>query len=147
MPFACQGLAVVSVRRGGGRVSDFVEFEFDNGTAVLIEVWPTDGPSGAVDAEFQLPGGAAVEPVGLGARVVQQAGQTLNDALAPLVPVLQGLHDQVTRLPRAPQELSVDFGIKLTAGLKLAVVSGGEASFNVSATWRLGDNAADSASE
>ncbi len=35
----------------------------------------------------------------------------------------------------APDELSVEFGIKLTAGLKMAVVSGAEASFTVTATW------------
>ncbi|MER5931846.1 CU044_2847 family protein [Streptomyces sp. NPDC002054] len=128
-------------------MSDFVEFSFPDGTAVLIEVWPTDQSKSTVDAEFQLPGSAAVEPVGLGARVVQQAGQTLNDAFAPLVPVLEGLHDQVTRLPRAPEELTVEFGIKLTAGLKLAVVSGGEASFSVSATWRLNDGVPSPTSE
>lgn len=46
-------------------------------------------------------------------------------------------------MPQAPDEVSVEFGVKLTAGLKLAVVSGGEASFTISAKWSLasGDSA------
>ncbi|MFE6229356.1 CU044_2847 family protein [Streptomyces sp. NPDC057854] len=127
-------------------MSDFVEFNFPDGRAVLIEVWPTDDTKVGIDAEYQLPGSAGVEPVGLGARVVEQAGRTLSEAFAPLVPVLSGLHDQVTSLPRKPEELTVEFGVKLTAGLKLAVVSGGEASFNVSATWRLSDDDRNTAS-
>ncbi|MFD4657043.1 CU044_2847 family protein [Kitasatospora sp. NPDC058444] len=114
-----------------------MEFNFPDGTDVLVEVWPTEHATAAADALHQMPGSSAIEPVGIGARVVQHAGQSLNDAFAPLVPVLRSLHDQVTRLPQAPEELTVEFGIKLTAGLKLAIISGGEASFNVSATWRL----------
>ncbi|MFH9299506.1 CU044_2847 family protein [Streptomyces sp. NPDC017520] len=121
-------------------MSDFVEFNFPDGQAVLVEVWPTGETRVGIDAEYQLPGSAGVEAVGLGARIVEQAGRTLNEAFAPLVPVLSGLHDQVTSLPRKPEELTVEFGVKLTAGLKLAVVSGGEANFNVSATWRLSDD-------
>ncbi|MGX1851702.1 CU044_2847 family protein [Streptomyces sp. NPDC055299] len=128
-------------------MSDFVEFNFPDGRAVLIEVWPTDEAEAGIDAEYQLPGTTGVEPVGLGARVVEQAGRTLSEAFAPLAPVLSGLHDQVTSLPRKPEELTVGFGVKLTAGLKLAVVSGGEASFNVSATWRISDDNTSSVAE
>ncbi|WP_181138701.1 CU044_2847 family protein [Streptomyces sp. Ru73] len=120
-------------------MSDFVEFNFSDGTGVLIEVWPTQSSAPLTDPQDQLPGNSTVEPVGIGARVVEQAGQALNDAFAPLVPVLGSLHEQVRRLPRTPEEVTVQFGVKLTAGLKLAIISGGEATFNVSASWRLSD--------
>ncbi|MDH6130963.1 hypothetical protein P3T37_000330 [Kitasatospora sp. MAA4] len=120
-----------------------MEFTFVDGTAVLVEVAPVVQAIGAAEAHQQLPGDSSVGPVGVTGRVVQQAGQTLREAFAPVVPVLSSLHDQVRRMPQAPDEVSVEFGVKLTAGLKLAVVSGGEASFTISAKWSLasGDSA------
>lgn len=59
----------------------------------------------------------------------------LHDAFAPQAPMLSGIHARAREMPHAPDELSIEFGVKLTAGLKIAVVSGGEASFTVTATW------------
>ncbi|MFH8684254.1 CU044_2847 family protein [Streptomyces lydicus] len=122
-------------RCDGGIVSQFVDFEFGDGTSVLVEVSPVNGTDSGTRGDGQWEDDSPVGPVGAGSRVIQRSGQLLHDAFAPLVPVLSSIHDQARRMGNAPDELSVAFGVKLTAGLKMAVVSGGEASFTVTATW------------
>jgi hypothetical protein len=114
-------------------MSHFVEFEFADGACALVEVLPIDGPNTGGDGQWE--DDVPVGPVGAASRVVQRSGQMLHEAFAPLIPILSGLHAQSRSMDVAPDELSVEFGMKLTAGLKMAVVSGGEASFTVRATW------------
>jgi hypothetical protein len=116
-------------------VSQFVDFEFEDGTSALVEVSPVVGTDPGTRGDGQWEEDSPVGPVGAGSRVVQRSGQLLLDAFAPLSPILSGIHDQARNMGNAPDELSVEFGVKLTAGLKVAVVSGGEASFTVTATW------------
>ncbi|MFB6534867.1 CU044_2847 family protein [Streptomyces noursei] len=116
-------------------MSQFVDFEFEDGTSALVEVSPITGTDSGPGGDDQWEDDAPVGPVGAGSRVIQRSGQLLHDAFAPLVPILSGIHDQARRMGNSPDELSVAFGVKLTAGLKMAVVSGGEASFTVTATW------------
>ncbi|MGV9654160.1 CU044_2847 family protein [Streptomyces sp. NPDC003554] len=116
-------------------MSQFVDFEFEDGTSALVEVSPVAGAAPGTPGDGQWEDDSPVGPVGAGSRVVQRSGQLLLDAFAPLAPILSGIHDQARNMGNAPDELSVEFGVKLTAGLKVAVVSGGEASFTVTATW------------
>ncbi|MFD6076291.1 CU044_2847 family protein [Streptomyces hydrogenans] len=116
-------------------MSQFVDFEFEDGTSALVEVSPVGGTAEGARGDGQWEGDSPVGPVGVGSRVVQRSGQMLHDAFAPLAPILTGIHAQARSMGNAPDELSVEFGIKLTAGLKMAVVSGAEASFTVTATW------------
>ncbi|WP_369228483.1 CU044_2847 family protein (plasmid) [Streptomyces sp. R39] len=117
-------------------MSQFVDFTFADGTSALVEVSLLDGDAFS-SSDSQWEDDVPVGPVGAGSRVVHRAGQLLHDAFAPLAPVLSGIHDQARRMTHAPDELSVEFGVKLTAGLKMAVVSGGEATFTVTATWNV----------
>ncbi|MFC8225165.1 CU044_2847 family protein [Streptomyces sp. NPDC057287] len=116
-------------------MSQFVDFEFEDGTSALVEISPVAGADPVARGDGQWEDDSPVGPVGAGSRVVQRSGQLLLDAFAPLSPILSGIHDQARNMGDAPDELSVEFGVKLTAGLKVAVVSGGEASFTVTATW------------
>lgn len=116
-------------------MSQFVDFEFEDGTSALVEISPVAGADMGTRGDDQWEDDSPVGPVGAGSRVVQRSGQLLLDAFAPLAPILSGIHDQARNMGNAPDELSVEFGVKLTAGLKVAVVSGGEASFTVTATW------------
>lgn len=116
-------------------MSQFVDFEFEDGTSALVEVSPVAGAEGGARGDDQWEEDSPVGPVGVGSRVVQRSGQMLHDAFAPLAPILSGIHTQAQSMGNAPDELSVEFGVKLTAGLKMAVVSGAEASFTVTATW------------
>ncbi|MDX2844341.1 CU044_2847 family protein [Streptomyces ipomoeae] len=116
-------------------MSQFVDFEFEDGTSALVEVSPVTGTDSGTRGDGQWEDDSPVGPVGAGSRVIQRSGQLLHDAFAPLVPILSSIHDQARGMGNAPDELSVEFGVKLTAGLKMAVVSGGEASFTVTATW------------
>ncbi|MEV5468104.1 CU044_2847 family protein [Streptomyces griseoincarnatus] len=116
-------------------MSQFVDFEFEDGTSALVEVSPVTGTDPGTCGDGHWEDDSPVGPVGVGSRVIQRSGQLLHDAFAPLVPILSSIHDQARGMANAPDELSVEFGVKLTAGLKMAVVSGGEASFTVTATW------------
>ncbi|MFD5015388.1 hypothetical protein SAMN04487980_105317 [Streptomyces sp. cf124] len=119
-------------------MGEFVEFTFDDGQAVLLEVFPSplaDSPAGAT-----APGSAPLVPVagdGNG-RVARAARGALRQVLQPLVPVLQSVHDTVSAMDRRPQQLTVDLGVKVGNDLTLGIVANkGEASLTVSATWNL----------
>ncbi|MBU6533210.1 CU044_2847 family protein [Streptomyces mayonensis] len=127
--------AIDSLTYGGGTVSQFVDFEFEDGTSAMVQILPVDGSDRDGPADSQWEDDVPVGPVGAGTRVIQRSGQMLHDAFAPLAPILSGIHARAREMPHAPDELSIAFGVKLTAGLKMAVVSGGEASFTVTATW------------
>jgi hypothetical protein len=102
-------------------VSPLVEFPLQDGGAVYVEVEPaaTDGP--------------AVR--GRGTPDVVRAGETLEEALGSLGPMLSGLVERL-RAAASPSSLEVEFSVKLTADAHLVVArAGGEANFRVTARW------------
>ncbi|MEV5976431.1 CU044_2847 family protein [Streptomyces sp. NPDC052114] len=137
-----------------------VTLEFDDGSAVRLHVFPAQrpesaGPESAPPPQddggtgaMELPEGfGTAQPVsrnGRAARALARTGEDLADALRPLGPVLGGIHQSFATLPERPDEVTVEFGVKVGSDLNLAVFTGkGEASFTVSATWRTtpGDDA------
>jgi hypothetical protein len=129
-------------------MADFVEFSFDDGTLLALQVFdPLPGGRDAqADGEEAVPGFGRSRPVARGARVVAAAEGALGALLAPLVPLLQRVHDTVTAVPNAPDELSVSFGLRVSQDLKLGVVgAAGEATMTITANWRLPQPAAPSA--
>jgi hypothetical protein len=119
-------------------MGEFVEFTFDDGQAVLLEVFPS--PLSDSAAGGATPGSAPLVPVaGEGhGRVARAARGALRQVLKPLVPVLQSVHDTVSAMDRRPQQLTVDLGVKVGNDLTLGIVANkGEASLTVSATWNL----------
>jgi len=119
-------------------MGEFVEFTFEDGQAVLLEVFPS--PLAASATSGATPGSTPLVPVaGSGdGRVTRAARGALRQVLKPLVPVLQSVHDTVSAMDRRPQQLTVDLGVKIGNDLTLGIVANkGEASLTVSATWTL----------
>ncbi|MFI1921259.1 MULTISPECIES: CU044_2847 family protein [unclassified Streptomyces] len=119
-------------------MGEFVEFTFDDGQTVRLEVFPN--PLAGSDAAGATPGSAPLVPVagdGRG-RVARAACGALQQVLKPLVPVLESVHDTVSAMDRRPQHLTVDLGVRIGNDLTLGIVANkGEASLTVSATWDL----------
>jgi Trypsin-co-occurring domain 1 len=103
-------------------VSQLVRMDLADGGSVLVEVADTD--SGPVTR-----GGRAEE-------LVTSAGATLDSALDQLGPVVKGV---VTRLREAadwPDEVTVEFSIKLSADANVIIArTAGEANFRISMHW------------
>jgi hypothetical protein len=106
-------------------VKRLVEFSLDQGGSVLVEV---DEPPGA--------------PVmrGLGkdrSSVVEEAGQTFEDATAAVTPAARSLIARLRAIDDPPDEVGIEFGVRLSAqtGAFIASVAA-DANFKVSMTWR-----------
>ncbi|MFI1027801.1 CU044_2847 family protein [Streptomyces sp. NPDC020951] len=85
-----------------------------------------------------LPGsmGTVVPVASGGAAVASFAAGALRQALKPLGPLLQEVHDSVRAVPDPPAELSVTFGVQVGHDLKLGIVGGsGQAHLTVTASW------------
>ncbi|MEW2519886.1 CU044_2847 family protein [Actinacidiphila alni] len=117
-------------------MGEYVEFTFDDGQKVLLEVFP--GPAGNREGAPESRRGALV-PVAGGGRVARAAGTALKQVLKPLVPVLESVHGTVSAVRPRPESVTVELAVKISSDLQLGIVSGnGEASMTVSATWALG---------
>lgn len=113
-----------------------MEFTFDDGQKVLLEVFP--GPAGSRDAPAKGQRGPLV-PVAGGGRVARAAGTALRQVLKPLVPVFESVHGTVSAVRPRPESVTVELAVKVSSDLQLGIVSGnGEASMTVCATWALG---------
>jgi Trypsin-co-occurring domain 1 len=99
----------------------FVEFPLEGGGSVLVE---TDAPgSGPVTR-----GGPA--------DAVERAAQTFESTLHSVRDAARTLLEQMHDLPRQPESVQVQFGVKLSGklGAVLTTVSG-EANFVLQMTW------------
>ncbi|EPH45102.1 CU044_2847 family protein [Streptomyces aurantiacus] len=129
-------------------MTDFVEFAFDDGTLLALQVFAPlpaalAGTEGETDDEGAVPGFGTSRPVARGGRVMAATEGALGTLLAPLVPLLQRVHDTVATVPDAPDELSVSFGLRVSQDLKLGVVGAtGEATMVITANWHLASPAA-----
>jgi hypothetical protein len=118
-------------------VSDFMEFEFEDGSSLALQVFAAAAP-----AEASAPGFGTSVPVARGSRLGAVAGTALRGVLAPLVPLLQQIRDTAAGVPDPPDDISVSFGVRIGQDLKLGVVGvAGEATLTVTANWHLGRQA------
>ncbi|MEV0176448.1 CU044_2847 family protein [Streptomyces sp. NPDC050803] len=98
----------------------------DDGQIVLLEV-AGDGPAG-------------VQRVSRGG-VVAGAAETLQQALGRVRPALGAVLDDARSLARPPAEVTVEFGITLSAEAGVVVAKGStEANFKVSMRWAPQDD-------
>ncbi|MEY9861087.1 hypothetical protein ABH935_006727 [Catenulispora sp. GAS73] len=120
-------------------MGNYVTFDFDDGTSVLVEVVPAPEPDGRGAARGDLPEGTkAPVPITRAGDVAEKAEKTLTEVLKPLVPLLGSVHQVVSDAVEAPDEVTVQLALKLSSELKLVVVnSNGEASLTVTAKWAL----------
>ena len=99
-----------------------VEMPLREGGSFVVEV--EEGPRGAVTR-----GGRREE-------LLVEAGQTLEDALERVEPALRALVDRLRDIAQRPDEISVTFGLSLSADLGALIArTGGEANFSISVTW------------
>ena len=110
---------------GAPFVSDLVEYELADGTRVLIEV--EDRGSGVVTR-----GGRAED-------LVTKADGTLEHALRRIGPVTAAAFAQLRDVANPPDEIDIEFGVKLSADFGAIIArTGGEANFQISLRWRRG---------
>lgn len=85
-----------------------VEFENDDGTTVLVKV-----PAG----------GDGLVTRGLDEQqVIERAQRSFEAALRPIRTVSQGVLAELRAIPRAPDAVSVEFGLEFTANSSAVVV-------------------------
>jgi hypothetical protein len=107
-----------------------VEFSLQEGGTMLVEV---DEPEGS--AETTMRGGVvkAARPSG---EVVESAQKTFEEALDKIKPAAQAIIDKLRELHDAPDEIGVEFGIKLSAEAGAFIASAGvEANYTVTLKW------------
>jgi hypothetical protein len=99
-----------------------LEFVSDDGSKVLVEV---AAPSG--------------RPVTRGREaedLVTQASESLDAVLARLGPVVRGVVTQLRAAADWPDEVQVDFAVKLSADSNVIIArAGGEANFRIALRW------------
>jgi hypothetical protein len=102
-------------------MKQLVEFPLESGGTILVEV---DLPE------------AGIEQAGRG-DTITRATQTLSDALEQIKPASEAVVTKLRALATTPDEISVTFGIKLSAKAGAIIAStDAEANFTVSLKWK-----------
>ncbi|KAA9149136.1 hypothetical protein FPZ12_043835 [Amycolatopsis acidicola] len=97
------------------------EMELDDGSTVLVEAADDD------------PG---IERVGRARDVVTEASETLKQAVDRVRPAVSTVLDGLRELPRPPESIKLEFGIKFTAEAGVVVARAAtEANFKVTVGW------------
>src|SRR6185436_9057899 len=98
-----------------------IELPLEGGGTVLLEITDTGGSTRR----------------GLGpTEITNKATQTFEDALKKIRPAADAVIDQLRQLVVAPDEIAVEFGIKLNADAKAYIASAGaEANFKIALKW------------
>ena len=111
----------------------FVEFTLESGGTVLVQVEDGTAAGGYGAGEITRGWGDRDE------RVVLQAQQSFEQAVGRVQPAVQALVGRLRSVAESPEEITVDFGIELSAEVG-AFVAGASSTgnFTVSMTWRPG---------
>jgi Trypsin-co-occurring domain 1 len=106
-------------------MSDLVEFPVAGGGTVLVAA---THPAQSGGANFR--GGGPRD-------VVIRSAETIQAAIAQLKPAAQALVDTFIELPRRPDEMSVTFGVELSAEAGAIIASTtASANFAVTISWK-----------
>ena len=106
-----------------------VEFPLQEGGTLLVEV---DEPEGY--AETTTRGG--VVKASRPSEIADKAKDTFEDALDKIRPAAQSIIDKLRELHDAPDEIGVEFGIKLSAEAGMFIASASvEANYKVTLKW------------
>jgi len=98
-----------------------IEFPLQSGSSMIVEV---DEPEGGV-VKAARPG-----------EIVAKAKETLEDALNKIQPAAQAIIVKLRELHDTPDEIGVEFGIKLSAEAGAFIASAGvEANYKVTLKW------------
>jgi Trypsin-co-occurring domain 1 len=106
-------------------VSQLVEMPLEQGGSILVEV--DDVRSGPVTR-----GGRTED-------AVAKAGESLEHVLGQLGPAVRGIVAQLREGADWPDEVEVEFAVKLSAGANVIITrTTGEANFRIALRWRRG---------
>lgn len=101
-----------------------IEFPLQNGGMMLVEIDEPETETGVVKA--------GINP----SEIATKAKQTLEDALENIKPMADSIIGKLRELHDAPDEVSVEFGIKLSAEAGAFLASAGiEANYTVTLKW------------
>jgi Trypsin-co-occurring domain 1 len=104
---------------------DLVEFPVAGGGTVLVAATRSPSSDGAL-----FRGGGPRD-------VVARSAETIQSAIAQLKPAAQALVDTFIELPRRPDDISVTFGIELSAEAGAIIAStAASANFSVTISWK-----------
>jgi hypothetical protein len=78
--------------------------------------------SNSMRVTVESPAGTGVAPAGLRPRIVQ-AQQTLREALEPVTAAAAEVIEKFRELPGQPQEIEIQFGVKLDAALGAVIAT------------------------
>lgn len=105
-------------------MAELVEFPIDGGGMVLVAT------TGHHLDEPVFRGGSQRD-------LVTRSSQTIHAAIAQLKPAAQAVVDTFIDLPRRPDEMSVTFGVELTAAAGAIIAStAASANFSVTISWK-----------
>lgn len=111
------------------RQLETIEYTTEKGEKVLVEVSRVDGTEHT--SEF--------EDVGLGRtfeNATQRAKLSLERSLETIPAVVSAIKSKIDEVAERPDEVSVEFGLKLTGTTKAKIVQiGSEMSFKITLTW------------
>jgi hypothetical protein len=104
----------------------------------IIEFPVPDG--GVLLVEVDEPEGAGPRPAGTGEGAIERATMGLDQAISKVRPLAEQLLTQLRGLTRRPDQVTVEFGIKLnvTAGIVIANTAV-EGNCKVSLSWKQTD--------
>ncbi len=106
-----------------------VEFPLEDGGTILVEV--------------DVPEEMGMVPAARGGEVVHRAQQTFEAAVGKIRPAAQVIIGKLRTLHDPPDEIEVEFGLKMSAEAGAIVAAGGvEANYKVKLTWKGGTKGA-----
>lgn len=115
-------------------MGELLKLNSEEGASVLIEV---------ADDERDL-----VTRGGRGQDAVVEARESLERVLGQLGPVLKGILSQVRSAADWPDEVEIEFAVKVSADSNLIIArAGGEANFRIALRWSGAQRAGSPASE
>jgi hypothetical protein len=101
----------------------------------LIEFPLQDGGSMLVELDEPTPEGGVVKAARPG-EIAEKAKETFEDALDKIKPAAQSIIAKLRSLHDEPDEIGVEFGIKLSAAAGAFIASAGvEANYKVTLKW------------
>jgi hypothetical protein len=101
----------------------YIEFPLEDGSTILVETEEIESTGGVV---------RAARP----SEVISQASQTFEQALDKVRPAATAIVKKLRGLSDPPDEMAVEFGIKLSADAGAFIASAGvEANYKVTLKW------------
>lgn len=105
-------------------MTNLIEFPLEDGTTILVESNVSEPEVGLLDAGRQE-------------QVIARATQTFEQALDRVKPAASAIIQKIRSLHDAPDEVEVEFGLKLSADAGAFVASAGiDANYAVTLKWK-----------